>query len=129
LPLLTQFLSNPAIMEQLALEGKKVDVLELVRSWFEMADLKNMPDMIIDMTPADLQRQQQQSQAALQQSKGAVQGQLEQQRFNNQQALLDQADTNRAARDALRDAWKKAVEPQELTGEPQTSGVGWGGNL
>ena len=129
LPLLVQFLSNPAIQEQLANEGKKVDVNELVKMYFEASEWRNMNDVVIAMTPQDLAKQQAQSQAALQQSKGVVQSQLQQQKFNQAQALLDQADTNRAARDALRDAWKKAVEPQELTGEPQSSGTGFGGNV
>jgi hypothetical protein len=129
LPLLSQFLSNPAVMQQLAIEGKKVDINELCRMYFEASDWKNLNDVIVPMTPQDLQRQQEQSQAALQQSKGAVQSQLAQQKFNQQQALADQENVARAARDSLRIAWKAAVDPQILTGEPNTGPVGFGGNV
>ena len=129
LPLLVQFITNPEIMQQLAIENKKVDVNELVRMYFEASDWKNMNDVVIPMSQADIERQQAQSQAALQQSKGVVQSQLQQQKFNQQQQLLDMADTNRAARDALRDAWKKAVEPDLFTGQPQSSNVGFGGSV
>lgn len=129
LPLLSQFLSNPAITEQLAIEGKKIDVNEIVKMWFEASDWKNMNDVVVPMTPEDLQRQQAQSQAALQQSKGALQQQQQTQKFQQAQELADQENTARAARDVLREAFKKSVEPDLLTGNPNTTGTGFGGNL
>lgn len=95
--------------------------------WFQAAEWPNINDVIVDMTPEDLQRQQQQSQLALQQSKGATQAQLQSQKFSQAQQLADQENTARAARDVLREAFKKSVEPDILTGEPNTSGTGFGG--
>lgn len=125
LPMLSQFLANPAITEQLALEGKKVDVKELVNVWFEMSELKNMNDIIVPMTAEDKQRQQQMSQGGATQQKAQSQAQLEQQKFQQKSQLLDQENTARAARDVLREGFKHAVEPQEMTGLPSaTSGMG-----
>jgi hypothetical protein len=86
-----------------------------------------MNDVVIDMTPADLQRQQQQSQGGQMQQKAQVQQQLEQQKFEHAQQLDDQSNTARASRDVLRELFKKSVEPEELTGQPNTTGSGFGG--
>lgn len=127
LPLLSQSLANPEVTAQLAIQAKKIDWLEITRMWFQAAEWPNINDVIVDMTPEDLQRQQQQSQLALQQSKGATQAQLQSQKFSQAQQLADQENTARAARDVLREAFKKSVEPDILTGEPNTSGTGFGG--
>lgn len=126
LPMMTQFLANPALMQQLSVEGKKVDVNEVIRMWFESSDWKNMNDVIIDMTPQDLQRQQQQSQGGIIQQKTQAQSQIEQQKFIQAQQLADQENVARAARDVLREGFKKAVEPEELTGSPYAQQTGFG---
>ena len=125
LPMLSQFLASPEISAQLALEGKKVDVDEIVHMWFESSDWKNVNDVIVPMTAEDKQRQQQQSQGGAIQQKAQTQAQLEQQKFQQKQQLLDQENTARAARDVLREGFKKSVEPEELTGTPSaTTGFG-----
>lgn len=125
LPMLSQFLANPAVIGQLATEGKKVDVNEICRMWFEMSEFKNMNDVIIDMTPQDLQRQQEQSQGGALQQKAQVQSQLQQQKFAQAQQLADQENVARAARDVLRETFKRSVEPMELSGAPSaTTGFG-----
>lgn len=129
LPLLTQFLANPAITQQLSVEGKKIDVNEVCRMWFMASEWPNINDVIVPMTPQDLQRQQAQSQAAIAASKGAVQSQLQDQKFQQQQQLADNENIARAARDVLREAFKKSVEPSVLTGTPQESPVGFGGQV
>jgi hypothetical protein len=126
LPMISQFLANPALQQQLSVEGKKVNVDELISVWFEMAEMKDMHDMIVPMTPQDLQRQQQQSQGGAIQQKAAAQSQLEQQKFAQQQQLADSENVARAARDVLREGFKKAVEPEELTGSPYAQQTGFG---
>ena len=127
LPMMTQFLGNPEIVQGLAVEKKKVNVDELVRMWFEVSRWPNLNDVIVDMTPEDVQRLQQQSQGGAIQQKAQTQSQLLQQKFQQQQQLADNENIARAARDVLREGFKKAVEPEELTGQPQTSPVGFGG--
>jgi hypothetical protein len=125
LPMITQFLANPSLIQQLSLEGRKVDINELIRVWFEMAEMRNEHDIIVPMTPQDLERQQQQSQGGVIQQKTQAQSQLEQQKFIQKQQLADQENVARAARDVLREGFKKAVEPQTLTGLPSaTTGFG-----
>ena len=126
LPMLSQFLANPAIIEQLALEGKKVAVDELIRVWFETAEMKDIGDMIVQMTPQDLQRQQQMSQGGMQNQKFQQQQALAAQKEQAQSQQADAENIARASRDVLRLGFKQAVEPEELTGSPyaQTQGFG-----
>ena len=128
LPMLSQFLSNPEILSQLALEGKKINVDELIRVWFEMAEMKDLRDMVVPMTPQDLQRQQQQSQGGAQQQKFAQQQALLAQKAAAQEQQADADNVARAARDVLREGFKKAVEPEELTGTPSAT-TGWGSTI
>ena len=124
LPMLSQFLANPAITEHLTLMGEKINVKELIRIWFEMAELKNMNDIVVPMTAEDKQRQQQAQGGPIQQ-KTQAQAQLEQQKFKQKQILLDQESTARAAREVLREGFKHAVMPQELSGLPSApNGMG-----
>jgi hypothetical protein len=118
LPQLTQFLSGPSITEQMAIQAKKVDIVELIRLWFEMAELKNMKDIIVDMTPEDKQRHQQMSQGGLQQQKFLQQQALAAQKAAQQEQAADAENIARASRDALRIGWKASVEPEQLQGEP-----------
>jgi hypothetical protein len=128
LPLLTQFLANPAITGQLAIEGKKVDVNEIVRMWFEASDWRNLKDVVVPMTDEDKTRQQQQSQGGVIQQKAQSQAQLQQQKDQAAQQKADNDNIARAARDVLRESFKKSVEPDVLTGQPNESGTGFGGN-
>lgn len=129
LPQLTQFLASPAVIEQLAIEGKKVDINEITRMWFEAAEFPNINDVIIPMTPQDMQRMQQQSQGGVNQQKFLQQQQLVAQKAAIQEQQSDSDNIARAARDVLREGFKKSVEPEELTGEPNTSGTGFGSVL
>jgi hypothetical protein len=125
LPMMTQFLANPQLLEQLSIEGKKVDVSEIIRMWFEASDWKNMNDVIVPMTDEDKERQQQQSQGGLAQQKFQQQQALQAQKAAQQEAAADSENVARAARDVLREGFKKSVEPEELTGEPEaTTGFG-----
>lgn len=125
LPMMTQFLANPALMQQLAVEAKKVDVNEIIRMWFQSSDWQNMNDVIVPMTPEDQQRQQQQSQGGALQQKFQQQQALQTQKEAAQESQADAENVARAARDVLREGFKKAVEPEELTGTPSaTTGFG-----
>lgn len=129
LPLLSQNLANPAVAQNLQLEAKKIDWLEITKLWFMAAEIPNVNDVIVDMTPRDMARVQAQSQGGVVQQKFQAQSALEAQKAAQQSQLADDENVARAARDALREGWKKAVEPDLLTGTPNTGPVGFGGNL
>lgn len=118
LPQLTQFLSGPSITEQLAIQNKKIDVMELIKVWFEMAEMKDVRDVVVDMTPEDTARHQQQSQGGLTQAKFLQQQQLLAQKAAIQEQQADNENVARASRDLLRIGFKASTEPEELQGEP-----------
>jgi hypothetical protein len=122
-------LANPEILTQLSIEGKKIAVDEVVRMWFEASDWKNLNDIIIPMTPQDLQRQQQQSQGGMQNQKFQQQQALQAQKQQAQEEQSDSENIARAARDVLREGFKKAVEPEELTGSPYSQTTGFGSEV
>lgn len=124
LPIITQFLSNPETGQQLGTQKLKVDYAELIRLQFEAADIKEFKDIIVPMSPEEDQRWQMTTPAAKAQAQAQSQAQLEQQKFEHQQELSDAENTARAARDVLREEFKRAVEPEALTGEPNPSGLG-----
>ena len=129
LPQLTQFLANPAVVEQLAIESKKIDVNEICHLWFESAELPDINDVIVPMSDEDKARHQAQSQGGLTQQKFQQQQALIAQKAQLQEQQSDASNVALAAREALRAGWKKAVEPEELTGDVNTSGVGLGSLL
>ena len=129
LPLLSQNLANPAVTEQLGLQGMKVDWLEMTRMWFMAGEWANMKDVIVPMSAEELQRHQAQSQNSVQQQKFMQQQQLLAQKAAQQEQAADSENVARAARDVLREGFKRSVEPEELTGNVNTSGTGFGGNL
>src|SRR5207248_1887052 len=58
LPILIQYLQQPALIEALGMEGKKVNVTEMVRMFFEVSDWRNYADVIVEQTPEDKKRWQ-----------------------------------------------------------------------
>ena len=129
LPLLTQNLASPALSQQLAVQGKKVDWLEVTKMWFIAGEFPNVNDVIIDQTPEDVARQQAQSQGGIIQQKAQTQAALQQQKFEQAQQLSDSENVARASRDVLREAFKAAVAPEALTGAPNAGPVGFGGEF
>jgi len=129
LPLLTQNLANPAITEQLGLQQLKVDWLEITRMWFQAAEWPNLKDVIVPMTPDEQQRHQAQQQNNIQNVKFQQQQALLAQKAAQAEQLADSENIARSARDVLREGFKKAVEPEELTGDVNTGPAGFGGQL
>jgi len=117
LPILTQFLQAPGTTDQLAIQGKKVDIAEIIRMFFVVSDWKNESAVVVDMSDEDKKRYEAAKQGALQ---GKLQGQMaiENQKFQQKQQLLDQENMGRAGRDVLRHAVEKQSESEGGPGGP-----------
>jgi len=126
LPIMIQFITNQQTENQLGVQGKKVDIVEVLRMLFEVSDWKNFSDVIVDMSPEDQQRWQQMQPGAQVAAKAQAQSQLAQQQFNQKSQLVDQENIGRAGRDVMRQVLEKASMPEEITGAP--GGVGFGSN-
>lgn len=125
LPVLSSFLTNQFVLQQLEGEQKKIDVEELLHLFFEAAE---MPDefysIVVPMSQDEAQRSQQNSPAALAQMKLQAAQQQQQNQFQQKQSLLDQENYARAGRDILRHSIETAGSPEALTGEPGSQGFG-----
>lgn len=118
LPILTQYLMNEQTTQQLAIAGYRVDNLEIFRMMFEASEWKNYNDVIVKMTPQEMQRAQANSPAAQMAAKAQMAQQQQQDKFNNQSQLIDQENISRAGREVLRAVMEKASEPLQITGNP-----------
>lgn len=124
LPLMIQFVTNMQTENQLSIQGKKVDIEEVLRMFFEVSEWRNVNDVIVPMTPEDQQRWQAMQPSAAAQTKAAAQQQQEQTKFEHQQQLSDQENIARAGREVLRQTLEKSVTPMALNGTPGSVGFG-----
>lgn len=124
LPIMTQFLMNQWVQQQLQLEQKKISVDEVLHMFWETSDFKNYYDVVVPMTPEEIQRAQQNSPAALAQIQAQNQQQQAGQQFQQKQALLDQENFARAGRDVLRHAIETSTSPEAIQGEAGGTGFG-----
>jgi hypothetical protein len=124
--MMLQLFENQPLMDQLnKINQKKVNIEELFHMVHDISGWKNYYDIIQDMTPEEIQRQQAQSQAAQQQTKLAGQMQLNTQKAQLQSGIVDQENEARAARDVFRVIAEKSAEPEALLGASAPSeGVG-----
>ena len=125
LPVIIQFLTNEQTTQQLAIAGYRVDVLQLMRDMYQVGEWKDAADIIVKMTDDEQQRAQQNSPAALTQMK--VQGAQQQQQQKHSDALdiVDSENVARAGREVLRSALEKSETPEDLTGGPSPTNVGF----
>lgn len=115
--MMIQLFENAPLMDQLnKINQKKVNIEELFHMVHDISGWKNYYSIIQDMTPEEIQRQQAQSQAAQMQTKLAGQMQVNNQKFQQNQALIDQENEARAARDLFRVIAEKSAEPEALLG-------------
>lgn len=122
--LITQIFSNPQIQESLAdINEEYIDFKPILRMWMEASEWKDTADIIKKMTPQMKAKRQAQSQAALQQSKAAVQQQSDNAKFAQKQELEDQATDGRIKRDVVREAFRYNANNEASEGEPSVGGL------
>jgi hypothetical protein len=120
--MIIQLFTSPPMMDQLAKTGKKVNVEELLHMVHDLSGHTNYYDVIQDMTPEEWQMQKQQMNPAAQKLQGQMQ--INNQKFQQNQALVDQENEARVVRDILRHIAEKSAEPEAMLGAPPTEGFG-----
>lgn len=126
LPILSSFLTNQFVLQQLQLERKKIDIEELIHLFFEASEMADeFYSVVVPMTPQEQQRAQANSPAAIAQMKLQAAQSQQTQQFQQKQALMDQENFGRSARDVIRKAIMESGNPEAVTGEP--GGPGFGG--
>lgn len=123
--LMLQTFESPAMMDQLnKISNKKVNIEELFHMIHDMSGFKNYYNIIQDLTPDEQQRQAAQSPAAVAQAQAGVKMKLSDQKFQQNQQLVDQDNEARLVRDVFRQIAEKNIEPEVLTGSPGGVGAG-----
>lgn len=121
--MMMQLFESQPIMDQLTkVSHKKVNVEELLHMMHDISGWKNYYDIVQDMSPQEIQNQQMANPAV-----AKVQGQMavNNQKFGQQQQLIDQENEARVVRDVLRHIAEKSSEPEALLGaEAPTEGFG-----
>lgn len=122
LMMMISMFENGAMLEQLAISHKKIQVEELLHMVYDVSGWKNYYDVVVDMTPEEAQMQDQK------QSPDAMKMQA-QMALNNQKAdqtsqLTDQQDNARMARDIMKGLMKGSQNPNIPTEPPPPLGGG-----
>jgi len=126
IPIMLSFLQSQNITDGLAIEGKKVDVLEVTRMIFEVSDWRNYSSVIVPMTKEDQQRWQQAQGMNKPQVDFQNKAKLEQMKFENKSNLIDQQNTARAVHEVIRQDLEKSAGMESLEGQPGNTGFGGG---
>lgn len=106
LPFLFEIFSNQAIVGQLSETGWKVNVEELVSMILDMSEWKNQKDLVVRMSPEEIQTMMQQKAAAMQTSS---QQELLHQKQQGQLQLEDKKIAGRVAVNAIKQTHNAAV--------------------
>jgi hypothetical protein len=124
--MMMQMFEAQPMMDQLnKISNKKVNIEELFHMIHDISGWKNYYDIIQDMTPDEIQRQQAQSPAAMMQAKTNATMQINDQKAGQKSQIIDQESEARAARDVFRIIAEKSAEPEALMGaSAPAQGVG-----
>jgi len=128
LPMIVQFLTSPETTQQLALQGKKVKIDEVVKMFFAVTDWKNYEDIVVDMTDEEKQKAQANSPAAQMAAKADMARQQSQQQHDNKSDLIEQENIARAGRDVLKHGLDESALGAEeaLAAGPEAAPAGLG---
>lgn len=127
LPILIQFLTNQFLIQGLALEGKKVNVVNVIKMMFESSGWKTFYDVVVDMTPEERQQAMANQPGAIAAANRQTQQQMMLAKLRNTQELAEQNNLARAANEVLRRDFEVSATPETLSGLPSESGQGFGG--
>jgi hypothetical protein len=120
--MMMQLFESQPIMDQLSkISHKLVNIEELLHMVHDISGFKNYYDIIQDMTPEQIQAQQQQSPNAMAQQQLQGKMQLNDQKASQNSQLIDQENEARAVRDVFRVIAEKSAEPEALLGSSAPS--------
>lgn len=124
LPIIVQLLTQEPTLNHLALQGKKVDFVQIMTAMLEVSGWKTNTDWIQSMTPEEYKASQMNTPAAQNAMKIQAQQQQMQQQHSNKLDLIQSENIARAAREVLRHALIQTETPEALAGQPTMQGFG-----
>ena len=122
--LIEQVFTNPAIMEQLAdINEEYIDIKVILKMWLQSTEWKDFYDLVKPMTAQMKAKRAAQQQQAMQQNKMQSQMQLNQQKGAIQSQLDQQNADRRFQKDIVLSALKGSGESEADTGQPSGTGL------
>jgi len=126
--LMIQIFENAPLMQQLSdISFKKVNIEELFHMIHDLSGFKNYYEIIVDMTPQEVQAKKQQQQMNSPMAKAQATMAVQNNQSNNQSQIVDQQNDAKIVRDMFREIAKRSAEPEALLGVPAATG-GFGAN-
>jgi len=123
--LISQIFENPTIQENLAdINEEYIDFKQILKMWMEASEWKDFNDIVKPMTAQMKQKRQAQSQAAQQQTKGAIQMRMSQMNAQNKAQLENQATNNRIKERLVVGAVLNSAKGEANEGAPTLEGLG-----
>jgi len=126
LPILTQFFTQIPVIQSLANEGKKVNIVAISKMIVESSSWKDYYDIVVDMTPEEKQQAQANQPSAIASKQAQSQQAMMMAKLQNTQELAQQNNLSRAALEVMRQSSEKTATPETLTGEPGPMSEGFG---
>jgi hypothetical protein len=123
LPIMMQIIAAPAFNSGLAQAGMKWNFPQIFKMYAAAAGWKYSQDFLVPMTKEEIQQRDANSPAGVQARQAQAQSQLQDQKFNQEQALQEKEQLGKASNEVVRAATEHALQP-EITGEPTTQGFG-----
>lgn len=121
--MMIEIFGNQQFLQMLGPQHKKLNVEELLHMVHDVSGFKNYYNVIEDMEPDEIQRFEASQNAPAQKIQGQMQ--LNDQKFKQDQQIVDQESEARVARDIFRHIAEQSAMPQALMGaEAPAAGVG-----
>jgi hypothetical protein len=109
LPFILEVFQNPSIIQQLNATGEKVNVSELIGMVMDVSEWQNKRQLVVPMTPQELQLSQQATNPAAMQLQARMA--LQQQQHQGDMELEDQKISGRIAANTIKPVANRLTEP------------------
>jgi hypothetical protein len=123
LPIIIQLLNNPTFVANANDSGYQFDAVAIFKAFTDAAGWKFSQAFLRVMTPAEKQKHDANSPAAMQQAQAASAQQMQQKQFEHETMLENMKQLGKAGNEAVRGAINHATAP-ELQGQETTQGFG-----
>jgi hypothetical protein len=124
LPIMIQMLTSPSFTQNINESDYAWDAVAIFKQFADSAGWKFSQNFLKPMTPVQKQKRDANSPAALQARQAQAQQQIQLQKFQQGQQMLEQEQLGKAGNEVLRLSTEHALQGEELGGEAGNTGFG-----
>jgi hypothetical protein len=124
LPIMIQLLNNPTFVANANDAGYQFDAVAIFQAFVDAAGWKFSQSFLREMTPAEKQKHEANSPAALQKAQMDNANAQAEKKFQQEQTLENQKQLGKAGNEAFRASIEKSTQPELMGGPEQTQGFG-----